>query len=59
MVKVVLVGRRQSKVTSVKDLYFIKDNCEEKIPEIILLKITAYGQKIHFLYLQLIHFCSF
>ena len=48
MVKVVLVGRRQSKVTSVKDLYFIKDNCEEKIPEIILLKITAYGRKFIF-----------
>ena len=59
MVKVVLVGRRQSKVTSVKDLYFIKENCKAKILEIILLKITVYGQKINFLYLQLIPFCSF
>ena len=57
MVKVVLVGRRQSNVISAKDLYFINLNYNRKVTEIILLERTVYGRKIHFLCLQLIPFC--
>ena len=57
MVKVVLVGRRQSNVISVNNLYFINENYKRKIPEV--LEVATYGRKIHFLCLLLIPFRSF
>ena len=55
--KVVLVGRRQSGVIIVNNLYLIKQNLKRKNLENILLELTVFDDKIPFLCKQMIPFC--
>ena len=60
MKKTVLIqGRRQSNVISVNHLFFSEQNSKRKTLENIVLKITVYTRKNHFLWLESIPLCLF